>query len=58
MIVWDETGDPIVEPAVSGGFGATLLNRTVDVQLGGSVKREWKPNGLRLVITLPVVSLV
>ena len=52
-LTWTERGGPRVEPVSEGeGFG-TLLARTADKgQLGGTIWRDWNPDGL--VIRLSV----
>ncbi len=39
------------------GFGSILLNRVIEVQLGGSFEADFSPNGLRLKITVPLGEL-
>ena len=56
-LVWDETvtGDPVVpgEP----GFGTTLIEMSVRIQLGGEVATEWRPDGVRVAFDLPLARL-
>lgn len=56
---WVEQGGPPVAsaPAGSGGFGSQLIELSAVRQLGGSVEREWRREGLVLTATLPVASL-
>lgn len=58
LIIWDEDGCATSKPEGRQGFGTTLLDRTVQIQLAGALKREWKPNGLRIEMTIPTVRLV
>lgn len=54
-LVWREHGGPALEaPALREGFGSLLAHATVQRQLGGSIAREWNPEGLtiRLVVSL------
>lgn len=56
-VLWSETGGPpAVEPG-SGGFGSRLARLTVEDQLGGTIAREWRPEGLRVVLGLPLARL-
>jgi two-component sensor histidine kinase len=49
-LVWSEDcGRAIALPA-SQGFGSRLLERLTK-QLGGQIKREWRPRGLRVELT-------
>ena len=41
----------------SAGFGDKLLADTVEGQLGGSLKREWSPDGLRIEMSIPIARL-
>jgi PAS domain S-box-containing protein len=44
---WRETGGPrIDEPPTRQGFGSKLSELSIVQQLGGSIKREWRPEGL------------
>jgi PAS domain S-box-containing protein len=53
-VVWREGGGPALEvPVLREGFGSLLGHATVKRQLGGSISREWNPEGLtiRLVVS-------
>jgi two-component sensor histidine kinase len=51
MIVWTERGGPPVEaPVGAAGYGSTLVSRVMANQLGGSIDRQWSPDGA--IITL------
>lgn len=56
-VVWRETGGPRVTsaPAVEG-FGSTLSKVSVEGQLGGTLIREWLPEGLLVTMTTPARS--
>jgi PAS domain S-box-containing protein len=49
--VWEEAGGPAVagEPTNSG-FGTRLTDMSVTEQLGGTIDREWAPEGLRVTV--------
>lgn len=50
-LVWTERGGPpVVEPAPGRSFGTRLIDGSV-AQLGGIVKRDWKPDGLRISLS-------
>lgn len=60
VVVWSESGGAgpsTPEPRVGGGFGSRLLEGAVARQLGGEITREWRANGLRATLRLPVERL-
>lgn len=55
---WEEAGGPaIVEPPQTGGFGSALTERSIAGQLGGTIKYDWRRNGLRLSMQVPIDRL-
>jgi two-component sensor histidine kinase len=55
---WDETGGPAINnPPQARGFGSTLVERSIVGQLGGTIAFEWRPEGVKLKITLPLERL-
>ncbi|MBP6545466.1 MAG: PAS domain-containing protein [Phenylobacterium sp.] len=56
-VTWRETGGPKVAsaPAVEG-FGSTLSKVSVEGQLGGTLSREWLPEGMLVTMTTPAKS--
>ncbi|OWK30917.1 sensor histidine kinase [Sphingomonas mucosissima] len=56
-ILWREDGGPRVDPATKpAGFGSQLIELSAVRQLGGTVSRDWRPQGLELVLDLPNAS--
>jgi PAS domain S-box-containing protein len=53
----EEGGPPISEEPLHSGFGSTMLDRTLHLQLKATVSREWLPLGLHAVINIPVEQL-
>ncbi len=55
---WEETGGPeiSVKPQPSG-FGSILADRSVTVELGGRIEHDWRQNGLRLKLRIPLDRL-
>lgn len=52
---WAEQGGPaIAAPAGSGGFGSQLIEMSAVRQMGGTIKRDWKPEGLELTVEVPL----
>jgi two-component sensor histidine kinase len=55
---WDETGGPVIEGApLACGFGSILTERTVIGELAGKIEHEWRRNGLRLTLSVPLERL-
>jgi PAS domain S-box-containing protein len=50
-ISWREIGGPAFDPNAQQGFGSRLVEATA-AQLGGSVAREWAPDGLTITLRL------
>ncbi|MDO3445502.1 PAS domain S-box protein [Agrobacterium sp. V1] len=51
-LTWTERGGPPVERTSDGeGFGTILARATIGSQLGGEIRREWKPDGLVIRLT-------
>ena len=56
-LTWRESGGPAVAgPPASDGFGSTLSKVSVEGQLGGTLIREWLPEGLMVTMTAPATS--
>jgi PAS domain S-box-containing protein len=57
--VWVESGGPAIsgEP-VRQGFGTRLTDMSVLQQLGGQLRRDWLPRGLRVTINVELRRLV
>lgn len=56
-IDWREDGAVGVTEPRSQGFGTTLLDRSVGLQLGATLTRDWRPDGLRVQILIPLAKL-
>lgn len=57
-LVWRESGGPIIKaPENAGGFGSQLIELSAVRQLGGSVRRDWRPEGLVVEIAVPSAAL-
>ena len=54
-LLWEESGGPPVARPRRRGFGVRLIDRTF-AQSGGRARLEFKPLGLRCVVTLPLSS--
>jgi PAS domain S-box-containing protein len=52
---WCERGGPaITQPPSRRGFGTRLLERGIGVELGGSVRLDFQPDGLQASIEVPL----
>jgi PAS domain S-box-containing protein len=56
-LTWSERGGPPVSAPERRGFGATLLQRVTGRELGGEVKLEFPPSGVRAEITADTTAL-
>ena len=57
-LTWEEQGGPLVSGAPANpGFGTRLTEMSVVRQLGGTIEREWRPEGLRVVIEIAASAL-
>jgi len=55
---WTETGSPsIASPPSFEGFGSQLAQRSIAGQLGGTLDRQWRPEGLHVHMTMPLSRL-
>jgi PAS domain S-box-containing protein len=57
-LTWEESGGPpIVETPELNGFGTRLTDISIVQQLGGTLKRDWRREGLIVEIDLAVAAL-
>jgi len=56
-IDWQEFGGPLVEKPKAEGFGSKLIELSIVRQMGGTIEREWRPEGLSLRVSVPQGSL-
>ena len=53
IVDWQEIGGPsITVPDSADGFGSQLVKATVEGRLNGQIKREWKPEGLAIFVSI------
>ena len=50
---WSENGGPETERPAAPGFGTRIIMASIERQLGGSVKFEWRSKGLRCTFSVP-----
>jgi two-component sensor histidine kinase len=56
-MVWSESGGPPVTPPTRHGLGTSVIQRSIHDQLGGTVRFDWRTQGLHCAITIPVGQL-
>lgn len=57
-LTWREFGGPeIASKPERVGFGTQLADIAIERQLGGSIRRDWKREGLEVVIDVPAANL-
>lgn len=55
---WTESGGPVIDSVPTrSGFGSILAQRTVKSQFGGTLSRDWSPQGLSITMTLSIARL-
>jgi two-component sensor histidine kinase len=54
QVVWQESGGPMVAPAVYEGFGLTVIRRSVAHELGGRTDVRFEPAGVHAVLVFPL----
>jgi two-component sensor histidine kinase/CheY-like chemotaxis protein len=55
---WTETGGPPTAPPTSQGFGLTIVRSSIEAQFRGSVKYDWRPEGLNCRLSIPHAQMV
>ncbi|RZK03948.1 MAG: PAS domain S-box protein [Novosphingobium sp.] len=53
LLVWDEAGGPAVAPHPASGFGSHLIDMSITRQLGGTLRHDWRDEGLRVEARVP-----
>lgn len=57
-LVWQETdGPPIESQPTTKGFGSQLARKSVTDQLGGTIHCDWRREGLRIELRIPLSQL-
>ncbi|WP_195904244.1 sensor histidine kinase [Microvirga lotononidis] len=57
LVEWVESGGPLVKKPERQGFGSKLIQRGLAQQLGGEIKLDFAPAGIRCVITFPISTM-
>ncbi len=56
MLDWNETGGPATKSPSSNGFGTRIILASIERQLRGLVAFDWRQEGLRCMISVPLSS--
>jgi PAS domain S-box-containing protein len=56
VLDWVETGGPPVEQPESFGFGVKVVTASVEGQLGGKARFDWRAEGLHCTLSVPRVE--
>lgn len=54
QLKWEETGGPIVQVPRSRGFGTRSVIASIETQLGGDVRFDWRSEGVICHLTVPL----
>jgi two-component sensor histidine kinase/PAS domain-containing protein len=57
LVEWVESSGPPVKKPERQGFGTKLIQRGLAQQLGGEIKLDFVPTGIRCVITFPISTM-
>jgi PAS domain S-box-containing protein len=59
ILEWQEDGGPkLAGPPEATGFGSKLIELSIVQQLGGSIERDWNPDGLRVKVCVRLDRLL
>lgn len=58
VLDWNETGGPATKPPSANGFGTRIIVASIERQLRGFIAFDWRREGLRCVISVPLSSTV
>jgi PAS domain S-box-containing protein len=53
-LTWQEAGGPIIAAPQHRGFGTRMIERGLSAELGGTVRIEFAPTGLKCVVDAPL----
>ncbi len=56
LVTWEEKGGPPVRKPTAKGFGTTSVIASIESQLGGKAKFDWRAEGLICRLTVPLSS--
>jgi two-component sensor histidine kinase len=50
---WCESRGPTVTPPAAQGFGSVLVQREIERELGGTISRDFRKDGMRATVVIP-----
>jgi PAS domain S-box-containing protein len=53
---WSESGGPTIKPPSAKGFGTRIITASIERQMFGRVAFDWRPEGLRCMISAPLCN--
>ncbi|WP_207102635.1 HWE histidine kinase domain-containing protein [Paracoccus shandongensis] len=53
LLCWEEEGGPRVSPPRQTGFGTRMIRFATEYDLGGRAELDYRPEGLRVKLTIP-----
>lgn len=53
---WSEAGDTCVREEARSGFGEKMIDMSVKSDLGGTIEREWRPEGLLATLRFRIAA--
>jgi PAS domain S-box-containing protein len=53
VLNWTESGGPSAQPPATPGFGIRVISASIERQLDGEARFEWRPEGLRCSLAVP-----
>ena len=57
-LAWRESGGPLVRPPQRRGFGSTLIERALAMEVGGSSRLVFEPEGVTCEVLMPAAAIV
>jgi two-component sensor histidine kinase/CheY-like chemotaxis protein len=57
-LFWEETGGPPVREPTTRGFGTTTVIASIESQLGGEAKFDWRREGLLCCLSVPLPAIL
>jgi CheY-like chemotaxis protein len=54
---WNETGGPSASQPTSQGFGTRIILASIEGQLGGQVRFDWRAGGLQCALSVPLSDM-
>jgi PAS domain S-box-containing protein len=56
LLEWQESGGPPAKQPAAAGFGTRIILASIEGQLDGQVRFDWRPEGLRCELTVPMAD--